>query len=635
MSSAVGVVVAMTLLAPATTMAQDGRNILVVVNTDNPESQKIAAKYATGRAIPDDQVLQLKTATTDEIDRRQYDLEIELPIAEWISRRSFQDRILYIVLTKGIPLRIRGSSGLIGTIASVDSELTLLYRKLLGSPLPPAGRVQNPYFHRDRSLSEAKAFSHEAHDIYLVTRLDAFTLEETFRLIDRGKDPLAEGQILLDRRAAAAGDRSGDGWLSETAERLSAAGFADRVLLEPGKAVLAAQQRVLGYYSWGSNDSAIRRRRFDFGFVPGSLAAMFVSTDGRTFKEPPETWNVTAWQDPKTYFENSPQSLAGDLIREGATGVAAHVAEPFLDAAIRPQILFPAYTHGFNLAESFYLAMPFLSWQTVVVGDPLCRPFPGTSLSSDSLTPGLDSETELPRFFSARRLETLAGFGVKPAVARLMLKANSRLIHGDLNGARDALEAVTVIEPGLNAAHFVLAGIYEQSGEDDKAIERYRRILSTVPGDVRSLNNLAYALATKKNAPAEALPLVRKARDLASNEEVVIDLGYALIARRGTPSASLPFGLPAYNLTALRAQIADTLGWTYHLLGDEAEGFRFVSQAVAGDPNHPLIHLHLAVIESARGRRTEAQAALNKAIELDPDLKDTDDAKKIQAILTP
>ena len=56
---------------------------------------------------------------------------------------------------------------------------------------------------------------------------------------------------------------------------------------------------------------------------------MFVSTDGRTFKEPPADWTIGPWTDPKKFFANSPQSLAGDLIREGVTGVAGHVAEPY------------------------------------------------------------------------------------------------------------------------------------------------------------------------------------------------------------------------------------------------------------------------------------------------------------------
>ena len=38
-----------------------------------------------------------------------------------------------------------------------------------------------------------------------------------------------------------------------------------------------------------------------------------------------------------------------------------------------PDQLFPAYFHGRNLAESYYVSIPGLSWQNIVVGDPLCK----------------------------------------------------------------------------------------------------------------------------------------------------------------------------------------------------------------------------------------------------------------------
>jgi hypothetical protein len=38
----------------------------------------------------------------------------------------------------------------------------------------------------------------------------------------------------------------------------------------------------------------------------------------------------------------------------------------------RPDILIPAYIDGRNLAESFYLSVPAISWQNVMIGDPLC-----------------------------------------------------------------------------------------------------------------------------------------------------------------------------------------------------------------------------------------------------------------------
>src|SRR5205814_524569 len=104
---------------------------------------------------------------------------------------------------------------------------------------------------------------------------------------------------------------------------------------------------------------------------------------------------------------------------------------------------------------------------------------------------------------------------------------SSRMISGDPAGARAPLEAVTKLEPHLNAAHFVLAGIYDQQGDHDRAIERYRTILDFAPDDVRSMNNLAYTIAVNKHQPEIALELAQKAYQL-SNGEVKIDLGYAV-----------------------------------------------------------------------------------------------------------
>jgi uncharacterized protein (TIGR03790 family) len=116
----------------------------------------------------------------------------------------------------------------------------------------------------------------------------------------------------------------------------------------------------MGYASWGSNDGAFsldayRRLRFQ----PGSIAETFVSTSGRTFRR-----------------TSGGQSLVADLIEQGLTGVKAYVSEPFTVALAKPEILFDRYTSGYNLAESFYMASPLAGWKDIVVGDPLCRPYP-------------------------------------------------------------------------------------------------------------------------------------------------------------------------------------------------------------------------------------------------------------------
>jgi hypothetical protein len=57
------------------------------------------------------------------------------------------------------------------------------------------------------------------------------------------------------------------------------------------------------------------------------------------------------------------------------TGVKGYVAEPFSVALCPADILFDRYTAGYTLAESFYMAVPFLKWKDIVIGDPLCAPY--------------------------------------------------------------------------------------------------------------------------------------------------------------------------------------------------------------------------------------------------------------------
>ena len=70
-------------------------------------------------------------------------------------------------------------------------------------------------------------------------------------------------------------------------------------------------------------------------------------------------------------FRGSRQSLSADLIADGATGAAGHTTEPYLAFTPRPDLLFPAYLRGRNLAESFYISMPAIGWMNIVIGDPL------------------------------------------------------------------------------------------------------------------------------------------------------------------------------------------------------------------------------------------------------------------------
>jgi Tfp pilus assembly protein PilF len=381
-------------------------------------------------------------------------------------------------------------------------------------------------------------------------------------------------------------------------------GFKERVVFDDTAKALTGIKQVLGYYSWGSNDPEIRMRHFGFEFMPGALAGMFVSSDGRTFSEPPADWNVGAWDDKSTHFAGSPQSLAGDLIHDGVTGIAGHVAEPYLEATIRPNILFPAYLSGFNLIESYYLAMPYLSWQTVVAGDPLCAPFRAKSLTVQDIDKGLDPETELPVSFGTRRLRTLSvtafkQAGIHPDTIKLVLRAEARLAKQDQAGARQALEEAVARDDRLPMPQLLLASLYEAAREYDKAIARYRRLLELAPDNTLVMNNLAYALAVRKNNIQEALPLAEKAYSLA----------------KGNPNVS------------------DTLGWIYHLAGQNDKALKLLEEAARLVSQNAEMHLHFAIVSAETGNKLAAEVALQRALEIDPKLEQSDEVKQLRTKL--
>ena len=345
-----------------TLAAQTGENVLLVINQNDPVSRDIGDYYRPRRGVPDRNVCSIAMTSAEEIDWGTYERQIERPVGECLKKANLTEKVLYIALTLGVPLRVAGpGNGAVTETCSVDSELTLLYARLKGVKTERAGWASNPYF-----MKRDELFAHPRFPIYLVTRLAAFDVVEAKQMIDRSLAARNHGRFVLDLNSG--GDEEGNNWLRTASLLLP----TDRVILDATKDVLYGQRDVIGYASWGSNDKARKQRDLGFQWLPGAIATEFVSTNGRTFKRPPDTWTYTNWSDRLHLWEGSPQGLTTDLVHQGATGASGNVFEPYLSACVRPDYLFPAYYHGHNLAESYYVAMPYLSWQGIVLGDPLC-----------------------------------------------------------------------------------------------------------------------------------------------------------------------------------------------------------------------------------------------------------------------
>ena len=565
----------MLTCAASQALAQAPSNVLLVANDREPVSGQVAAYYASRRNLPPEQVVHIETATTERISRDDYARQIEAPVRAWLQAHDAQDRILYIVLTKGVPLAISGTEGPTGTMSSVDSELTLLYRRMSGVPVSIDGSVENPYF-AAAGATQAPTFSHASFDIYLVTRLDGFTAQDAMALVDRSIAASRDGSIVVSSRQTAQPSAT-DQWVDRTIDRLTEIGAKDRVALWRTDAGSPPAARAIGYLSSGSNDPATAGRTPPLAFSPGALAAMFLSTDARTMVEPPAQWKPSP---AGLNYAGSSQSLIGDLVRAGVTGVAGQVSEPYLAGTVHPDRLFPGYLSGLNLAEAFYRSIPVLSWHTIVIGDPLCAPFRDQGLSEAEASPAIASDTELPAYFSQRRL---AHIEPKEKWAPALVRAETRLVKGNRAGAIDALEQAVADGANTLAIWRPLGDLREDAKQYAQAAEAYERALAVGPDDVIVLNNLAYLRAVHLKQPEAARPLAERALKLS----------------RGSPI------------------VADTAGWIRHLVGDDAEAVPLIEMARAALPGNADVQLHAAVVYAAGGRLQDASSALKAAAAAD------------------
>lgn len=339
-----------------------------VVSTTSAESRAVADAYAFCRRVPDSHRVTIPIGHTEAVSRAVFERTLLAPIVQWWRDTPPERRPTYLVLCRGVPLRVSGRTDPEGDEASVDSELTLLPRVATGWRPTLSGPFPNPL----RAGAWTDSFppvSAEEAGVVLVTRLDGYRHADAIALVTRAaacRPGSERGLVLVDHRAA--GPSAGDSALS----RVEAVARAWHLPLraDTTAAFVDSASTLLAYAGWGSNDVAFVRPR-GYTWAPGAVVATFVSTSARTFDEPPDRWRPGRFAEREHHFAGSPQSLLGDWIRSGVSGGVGYVSEPWLAGCVAPDVLLAAYASGRTFGESAYLAMPYVSWRAIVVGDPL------------------------------------------------------------------------------------------------------------------------------------------------------------------------------------------------------------------------------------------------------------------------
>ena len=377
------------VIATLVLATSNASRVLVIENTDSPASVEVTSDYCAKRKVTN--VLKIacqdSAANTAQETMKYTDFQekIEKPLKAYLAKKSGID---FIVTTKGVPIRLTGApTGVSGTQPSLDSTIAALdyaeRRDVIPIVLNDSGFTGKCW--SNRFWNSNVRFTHVKFGGYLVTRLDAYTVDEakllsTYSLQSEKAKPT--GQFLID---GAEGHGIGnmkkvpmsailDGKLNTHMINEMAYNEWDADLVVAGQTLEAKKIPVMvdrtdvfigrksgiaGYASWGSNDPKYDAAGYGLlRFDPGAIAETAVSTSARTFLP-----------------TQGGQSLIADLIKGRITGVKGYCDEPLLQAVASPTILFDRYTSGWTLAESFYAASRFVGWEDIVIGDPLCTPY--------------------------------------------------------------------------------------------------------------------------------------------------------------------------------------------------------------------------------------------------------------------
>ena len=392
-----------------TCFALTPEQIVVVANKRAWYSVELAKYYMKLRNIPSDNLVNIEAPEKEVCSREDYDKNIASPIKTFLKKNDpGGDRFHCLVTMYGIPLRvlppkltseekknafelqkrlenIRDQIKKAGTAAndeglkalreeearlkkeidqvkkvfqgaSVDSELALVRE----DNYPLDGWLPNKYFLGYRG----KEIKNVPQKVILVSRLDGPSEEIVRRIIDdslQAEKEGLQGKAYFDARWPDPGDKNSTGYafydraihnaarLVEKSKRMAVVIDSQEKLFQPGECPDAAL--YCGWYSLAHYVDA-------FTWVRGAVGFHIASQECQTLKN------------------KGSQVWCKMMLEKGVAATLGPVAEPYVQTFPVPDLFFRLLIDGrVSLAECYALSNPFWSWQMVLIGDPLYRPF--------------------------------------------------------------------------------------------------------------------------------------------------------------------------------------------------------------------------------------------------------------------
>jgi uncharacterized protein (TIGR03790 family) len=408
MAGKTAIITLLMLLCSGTGLALEPGEILVIANRQLSTSQRIAEYYCEKRNIPKKNIIYLALGHNprETISRDEYEKSLVQPIRKRLQRR-LPGEIRCLVTTYGIPVKV-GSQGpmpgkgrkineLKGLLSkekqrleqlkqnsALDRQKVSIQTKQINQKISHIkGEISRLSGHETHASvdSELSMLLFQSYDLYrwqpnmlrsqvpslgfktlMVSRLDGPDEKIVKGLIDKAltaEKTGLKGNAYIDSRGIVKKDLYGYfdqslrdlGAFIRSNTKMPIKAEQTGKLFKPGSCPQTAV--YCGWYS-------VRKYVDAFDFVDGAVGFHIASFEAQKLREPgSSTWCAA-------------------MLRDGITATLGAVDEPYLHSFPQPKEFFAELFRGSCLVEAYYRTKPFNSWQLVLIGDPLYRPFKNT-----------------------------------------------------------------------------------------------------------------------------------------------------------------------------------------------------------------------------------------------------------------
>lgn len=328
--------------------------VLIIVNSNSPESLEVGAYYQNRRQIATENMLSIDTTTQETMT--SYDdflTQVKAPIGNFLSSHP---NILYIVTTFGVPNRIAKTNSCDETgtgCLSVDALLTNF-----GSN----DAYNNPYYKANANFSSQYMIN--GNRMYIVSRLDGPSAKIAKGLVD--KAIYAEKYL---------GPENGKGYMSGEVPGLEESNSAS-VETQCNALEQSGFECVRDYYTWISSSNY---------YLPAGdrSNALWHSGILNYYHNVWQSWNAgaiafnyrsyTAKRSIRQTDLPEPISVSFFLAAD-VTGTAGVVNEPYSYGTPLPSTFYYYFlSKNYNFAESMFMSFYSNTQKILIVGDPLYK----------------------------------------------------------------------------------------------------------------------------------------------------------------------------------------------------------------------------------------------------------------------